>query len=87
MNLYTSFNQLFNVNNKRSVAATLRGGGIPRGEREPRIGSIQLRCKPRRVASSPRGIPPLHKVLFTSRFRQLITKEYLEIHPNLFIVT
>ena len=52
MNLYTSFNQLFNVNNKRSVAATLRGGGIPRGEREPRIGSIQLRCKPRRVASS-----------------------------------
>ena len=54
MNLYTSFNQLFNVNNKRSVAATLRGGGIPRGEREPRIVSIQLRCKPRRVASCPR---------------------------------
>ena len=57
MNLYTSFN----VNIKRRVAATLRGGGIPRGEREPRISSIQLRCKPQRVASSPRGIPPLHK--------------------------
>ena len=84
MNLYTSFNQLFNVNNKRSVAATLRKGGITNDEREPRIGSIQLRCKPRRVASSPRGIPPL---LSTTRFRQLITKEYLEIHPNLSILT
>ena len=87
MNVYLSFNQLINVNTKRSFATTLRRGGIPRGEREPRIGSIQLRCKPRRVASSPRGIPPLHKVLFTSRFRQLITKEYLEIHPNLLILT
>ena len=87
MNVYLSFNQLINVNTKRSFAATLRRGGIPRGEREPRIGSIQLRCKPRRVASSPRGIPPLHKVLFTTRFRHLITKEYLEIHPNLSILT
>ena len=90
MNLYPSFNQLINVNMKRSFAATLRRGGIPKDETEPRIGSIQLRRKPRRVAScafSPRGIPPLHKVLFTSRFRQLITKEYLEIHPNLFILT
>ena len=90
MNVYLSFNQLINVNTKRSFATTLRRGGIPRGEREPRIGSIQLRRKPRCVAScafSPRGIPPLHKVLFTSRFRQLITKEYLEIHPNLFILT
>ena len=87
MNVYLSFNQLINVNTKRSFATTLRRGGIPRGEREPRIGSIQLRCKPRRVASSPRGIPPLHKVLFTSRYRQLITKEYLEIHPNLLILT
>ena len=87
MNLYPSFNQLINVNMKRSFAATLRRGGITNDEREPRIGSIQLRCKPRRVASSPRGIPPLHKVLFTSRYRQLITKEYLEIHPNLLILT
>ena len=71
MNVYLSFNQLINVNTKRSFATTLRRGGIPRGEREPRIGSMQLRCKPRRVvrvASSPRGIPPLHKVLFTTRF-------------------
>ena len=79
MNLYPSFNQLINVNMKRSFAATLRRGGIPNDDREPWIGSIQLRRKPRRkprrVAScafSPRGIPPLHKVLFTSRFQQLI---------------
>ena len=87
MNLYTSFNQLFNVNNKRSVAATLHKGGIPRGEMEPRIGSSQLRCKPWRVALSQRGIPPLHKVLFTSCYRQLITKKYFEIYPNLLILT
>ena len=89
MNVYLSFNQLINVNTKRSFAATLRRGGI-NDETEPRIGSIQLRCKPRCVAScafSPRGIPPLHKVLFTSRFRQLTRNEYLEIHTNLFILT
>ena len=51
MNLYPSFNQLINVNMKRSFAATLRRGGIPNDEREPRIGSTQLRRKPRRVAS------------------------------------
>ena len=72
MNLYPSFNQLINVNMKRSFAATLRRGGITNDETEPRIGSIQLRRKPRRVAEAPRGIPPLHKVLFTSRFQQLI---------------
>ena len=87
MNLYPSFNQLINVNMKRSFAATLRRGGIPKDETEPRIGSIQLRRKPRRVAETPRRIPPLHKVLFTTRFRHLITKEYLEIHPNLSILT
>ena len=44
-------------------------------------------CKRRRGASSSRGIPPLHKVLFTSCYRQLITKKYFEIYPNLLILT
>ena len=68
MNVYLSFNQLINVNTKRSFAATLRRGGIPRGDEATRRGLHLSWLEPILGSILPREIPPLRNVAAKLRF-------------------